>query len=244
MPHLCYRTFVAATLFAFGSLSAVSAHDLVLKPLAGSGSGVPLQVMLTEVFALGDVVLPIENVKLRTISGGQTTDIALTADPAAKALTGTAAGTGSMLAIAKMSRVRPAREEAGKPPEPATLSESTSKALLNLGPGDANFGAASGDRLEIVPLANPADAKVGSELPVKILFDGKPLSARILATYDGFSTRDATYAYASGSEKDGIAYVKITAPGLWLVKVSHTATEAAPTHGRYVANANLVFEVK
>lgn len=151
---------------------------------------------------------------------------------------------GPSLVVAKTSRIRPARDEAGRPPEPATLAESTSKALINLAPGAPGFGTISGDRLEVVPLTNPAEVKVGDEMPLQLLFDGKPLSARVFATYDGFSTREGTFAATTVAEKDGSAHVKITAPGLWVVKVSHTHVESAATHGRYSANANVVFQVK
>lgn len=245
MPHFLSRAAAAAVLLA-SALAPAAAHDLVVKPQAASGANVPVQVLLTEVFFVGDVVLKPENVKLRTVGDGKSADIALAANPTAKALEGTASAPSDapFLVVAKVSRTRPAREEAGKPPEPATMSESASKALLNLKPGAAGFDAVSGDRLEIIPLANPAEAKVGDEFPVKVLFDGQPLPVRVFATYDGFSTRDDTFAYATGSEKDGTAHVKITAPGLWVVKVSHSLAETAPTHGRYSANANLVFPVK
>ncbi|TCT04688.1 DUF4198 domain-containing protein [Aquabacter spiritensis] len=233
--------FLAATI-AFPA----AAHDFVVKPKAASGASIPVQVMLTEVFIVGDFVPPIENVTARVVSGGGASAVALTANAETKSLEGTAAAPSDapFLVTAKLSRTRTPRPEAGRPPEPATLSENASKALLNLKPGATGFDIATGDRLEIVPLANPAELKVGDELPVKLLFDGKPFAGRILATYDGFSTREATYAYASAAEKDGLGYVKITAPGLWVVKTSHSLAETAPTYGRYSANANMVFTVR
>jgi hypothetical protein len=38
---------------------------------------------------------------------------------------------------------------------------------------------------------------------------------------------------------DGIAYVMITHPGLWMVRVEHQIAEAKPTHERDVARAVL-----
>lgn len=222
----------------------VSAHDLVVKPGAAADGKVPVDVLLTEVFFTGDVLLKPENVTVQAVEGSQKTPVSVAPDAAAKALAGSAPAGGPSLVVAKVARTRPAREEAGRPPEPATLSESTSKALVNLAPGAAGFGTLSGDRLEIVPLANPADMKVGDELPLQILFDGKPLPVRVFATHDGFSTRGGTFATTAMAEKDGPAYVKITAPGLWVVKASHTQAEDAPSHKRYSANSNLVFLVK
>ncbi|MEW6121455.1 MAG: DUF4198 domain-containing protein [Pseudomonadota bacterium] len=220
------------------------AHDLVVKPGATADGKVPVEVLLTEVFFTGDVVLKPESVTVQAVEGGQKSPVAVAPDAAAKALAGSAPAAGPALVVAKIARTRPAREEAGRPPEPATLSESTSKALVNLAPGAAGFGTLSGDRLEIVPLANPAELKAGDELPLQVLFDGKPLPVRVFATHDGFSTREGTFATTAIGEKDGPAYVKITAPGLWVVKVSHTQAEDAPAHKRYSANSNLVFLVK
>lgn len=237
---------LSAALIGAGMLWAApaGAHDLVVKPGAAKDGQVPVEVMLTEVFFTGDVLLKPEAVSLQSIAGGQKSALALTPDPQAKALGASAPAAGPGLVVAKLSRTRPAREEAGRPPEPATLSESTSKALIGIAPGVAGFGALSGDRLEIVPLANPAEVKVGDELPLQVLFDGKPQPARVFATYDGFSNREGTFATTTVAEKDGTAHVKITAPCLWVVKVSHSQPETAPTHGRYSANSNVVFLVK
>lgn len=222
----------------------VAAHDLVVKPGAAKDAQIPLEVMLTEVFFTGDVLLKPDAVTLSFVSDGQKSTLDLTPDPTAKALTARVSTAAPGAALAKISRTRPAREEAGRPSEPATLSESTSKALLNLQPGAPGFGTQTGDRLEIVALANPAELKAGEEFPVKVLFDGKPLPARVFATYDGFSTREGTFATTALAEKDGTAHVKITAPGLWVVKVTYSQSENTPTYGRYSANANLVFQVK
>ncbi|MEW6256697.1 MAG: DUF4198 domain-containing protein [Pseudomonadota bacterium] len=239
------RTLLA--LFACaGALLTVSAtaHDLVVKPGAPKDAQIPLDVLLTEVFFTGDVLLKPDAVSLQFLAGGQKSTLDLTPDPTAKALTARVSAATPGAALAKISRTRPAREEAGRPSEPATLSENTSKALVNLAPGAAGFATVAGERLEIIPLTNPAEAKVGEELALQVLFDGKPLPARVFATYDGFSTREGTFATTALAEKDGTAHVKITAPGLWVVKVSHSQSETAATHGRYSANANLVFQVK
>jgi len=49
---------------------------------------------------------------------------------------------------------------------------------------------------------------------------------RVTATYDGFSPRQDTYAYSTEDTADGIAYVMITHPGLWMVRVEHQVAEA------------------
>ena len=95
-----------------------------------------------------------------------------------------------------------------------------------------------------MPITNPATVRAGQEMRVKVLFDGQPLTTRVTATYDGFSPRQDTYAYSTEDTADGIAYVMIMHPGLWMVRVEHQIAEAKPTHERYVARAVLVFDVK
>lgn len=124
------------------------------------------------------------------------------------------------------------------------MYEKFSKALINVAPGDDGFGQVIGDRLKIVPVTNPATARVGQEMQVRILFEGKPLTTRVTATYDGFSPREDTYAYSTEEVKDGVAHIMISKAGLWMVRVEHQLVETKPTHERYVARAVLTFEVK
>lgn len=239
------RLLLAMTAGCLLAPAGLQAHDMVVKPKPAADGTLGVQVLLTEAFFAPDVLLPVDAVKLGLISGGTETALPLTANATDKALEASAkAGDAPALVVARMSRTRTPRAEDGKPAEPAILSEATSAALVNLKPGAAGFDAPTGARLQIVPLASPADLKVGDELPVKVLFDGKPLPVRLFATYDGFSTREGTFATTAVSEKDGAAFIKITAPGLWVVKASHSQPETAATHGRYSANTNLVFTIR
>ena len=98
--------------------------------------------------------------------------------------------------------------------------------------------------LEIIPVTNPADAKVGEFFDVKILVDGKPYSGHVWATYDGFAPYENTYAYASETAQ-GVAHIKITAPGLWGVRAMKK--DLPGKEGEYdsvTRKAFLIFEVK
>lgn len=64
------------------------------------------------------------------------------------------------------------------------------------------------------------------------------------ATYDGFSKEENTYAYYTEGHKDCTAKIKITQPGIRMVRVQNTAPEHTEDHDRYVARAVLLFEVK
>ena len=80
-------------------------------------------------------------------------------------------------------------------------------------------------------------------MTVRVLFKGLPLTTNVYATYDGFSKEENTYAYYTEGHKDGTAKVKITQPGIWMVRVQHTTPEHAEDYDRYVARAVLLFEV-
>ncbi|OYX14559.1 MAG: hypothetical protein B7Z15_03565, partial [Rhizobiales bacterium 32-66-8] len=127
-PRRGVRTYpsLVAALACAGSLLAAPAnsHDLVVKPGTMKDGQVPVEVMLTEVFFVGDVQLKPEAVSLQALSNGQkgVLVLALTPDPQAKALAAQVTAAGPSLVVAKTSRIRPAREEAGRPPEPATLA--------------------------------------------------------------------------------------------------------------------------
>jgi hypothetical protein len=76
-----------------------------------------------------------------------------------------------------------------------------------------------------------------------VLFDGKPLQANVFATYDGFSRYYNTYAYVTES-REGIAHVKISQPGTWLVRVEKRLGEIGKAYDLLVLKATLVFSVQ
>jgi uncharacterized GH25 family protein len=95
-----------------------------------------------------------------------------------------------------------------------------------------------------VPVSNPPRLRPGEEMTVRVLYRGAPVAgATVTATYDGFSTEEDTYAYSTKAHKDGVAKVKITHPGLWMVRVQHSAPERTDDYDRYVARAVLMFQV-
>jgi len=95
------------------------------------------------------------------------------------------------------------------------------KCLINVGDvQDNSFSKPVGHKLEIIPLKNPNTISGYNEnyLPVKVLFKGRPARfCKIYATYAGFSTKD-DFAYATSTNSEGIARIRILHWGPWLIK--------------------------
>ena len=119
------------------------------------------------------------------------------------------------------------------------------KAIFNASENDKTFAQVLNHPLEIIPVTNPANAKVGEYFDVKILLNGQPYTGPVWATYDGFVKEyENTYAYYTEAE-NGQAHIKITAPGLWGIRAAQTGLPGK--HGDYDnlnLRAFLLFDVK
>ncbi len=97
------------------------------------------------------------------------------------------------------------------------------KALITVdGASVADVSRVLGHKIEIIPLENPSNlnGEAGRVLPVKVLFEGKPLkNCRVYATYQGFSEGE-DYAVTTQTDEEGIAKIKLTHLGKWRVKAS------------------------
>lgn len=101
-----------------------------------------------------------------------------------------------------------------------SFSEKYAKALFTVGtPGGETFSQVLGHKLEIIPMKDPATLKEGDDLPVKVLFEGKPARNYVYGTYAGFSGEPSTFAYTTYTNKDGIAKIRMIKAGIWLLIV-------------------------
>lgn len=105
--------------------------------------------------------------------------------------------------------------------EPYGPSGKYAKAIIQVGNEDKGFSQICGHRIELIPLKNPAKIKPGDSLLVRVLFEGKPLSTFIYATYDDFKPEDDAFPSMAKSNDQGMAEIKITERGEWMVFVSH-----------------------
>ncbi len=111
----------------------------------------------------------------------------------------------------------------------SSYSVKFAKVIVNIGKAKGDVSKPVGQMLELVPLVNPATVKPGGDLPVQILFDGKPLpKAQVFATFAGFSKDAGSFAFAGRSDKDGKVNVKVWSPGEWLLLTKNDAPPANP----------------
>ena len=120
----------------------------------------------------------------------------------------------------------------------------SAKSVINVGAEDDFITKSTGQRLEIVPLANPAKFKVGEPFKVKVLFEGKPLKiATIDGTFDGF-LKDKS-AFHATTDLKGETEVLALRPGKWVLKVVHKFPYAdAKKCDEETAIASFTFEIK
>jgi hypothetical protein len=99
----------------------------------------------------------------------------------------------------------------------------------------------SGPRIHAV--SNVMKARIGDELSLKIVLDGKPLKSQVEATSDGFSLRYNTDAYAAETLEDCPAYVKVNNSGICMVRVEKRIEKTTKDYDLYSQKATSVFAV-
>jgi uncharacterized GH25 family protein len=124
-----------------------------------------------------------------------------------------------------LSQILEARRRDGKEgSDGRELYAKFAKAIVHAdGKADGAATRVIGLRLEIVPGTDPHLVPPGGKLPVRVLFDGKPLAGALVA-WANDATR-AGKAEESGHEtrtnRDGMAEIPIHTPGIWIVNLVH-----------------------
>ena len=102
-----------------------------------------------------------------------------------------------------------------------------------------------GTLFEVVPLSDPAAAKPGDSLRVRVLFQGKPLAGIAVERTDGITPIKEEDIPRFMTDSDGVASVPIAGTGLHLLaidyKVSPSGTAGLAKTDLY--NATLTFTV-
>ena len=101
-----------------------------------------------------------------------------------------------------------------------------------------------GQKPEILPESNVMKTRVGEEMTFKILLDGKRSNLRSMQPTTALAGRSMTFVYATESLDDGIAYVKVTSPGVWVLRVEKRIETNARDFDLLSLKATLVFSVQ
>lgn len=233
-------------------------HEFILKPVqptADKNSAVEFNIISAHKFMVSEEMEPIDQVEVVALLNGETTSVeiapnekALSLDGSFKAKeNGTLVLAGHRKGMIWTQTTKGWKQASKKGLEGVIKSgkyEKFAKALVTVGQDDESYGKPVGQGLEIIPLSNPMEAKVGDEVEFKFLYKGKSFTPKLVfATYDGFSDLNSTYAYATEPYGKGVAKVKITHPGTWMVRVQHESTEPSDDYDQHVMRSVLVFEV-
>lgn len=234
------------------------AHEFIVKP---GQSHVEKQdvakfsVISAHRFMISEEMEPLKNVSVVAHLNGKVADVSL--EPNEKGMTldgsfaapkdGTLVLAGHRKGMVWTQTTKGWKQASKKGLEGVIKSgkyEKFAKALITVGKDDDSYAAPVGQALEIIPLSNPMNAKVGDEVEFKFFYNGKAFSPKtVFATYDDFSELNNTYAYATEPYGEGVAKVKITHPGLWMVRVQHESGEPTADYDKHVMRSVLVFEV-
>ena len=254
-----------ASVCSLGLLCAsgvASAHEFIAKPdktQAAKGDTVGVQAQAAHVFMISEEAEPAETVVLELVQAGKSTPIALKEDDSVKALTGKIvlpADGPALLVGHRLPQIwsdttegvlegdRKALEAQGKKVLKVGKYEKFAKTMLNAASADTLYKKPLGHDLEIVLLTNPAEIKAGSEIKAEVLLKGKPVKAPLGLTYDGFSKETDTYMTKTETGADGVATLKITKPGLWMLRTEHTEKLTDGSADKRNMRATYVFEVK
>jgi uncharacterized GH25 family protein len=118
------------------------------------------------------------------------------------------------------------RARAGKTAAPAReVFSRSAKSLVAVGDGSGpGFDRVLGLRLELVAEKNPYALANGGELPVRLLYEGKPLAGSLVMALQRGRPGAVTSAR---SDSKGRATLKLDRPGLWLIKAVHMISAPA-----------------
>lgn len=237
---------------------AAGAHEFILKPVSlavDKEVETPLSVVSAHVFMISEEMEPLDKVDAKLIQGDEETSIALTENEVLMTLDGrfkaekkgTAILAGHRKGMIWTKTTKGWKQQSKKGLQGVVSSgnyEKFCKTLVTVEEPDGNFAKEVGHTLEIMPLDDPAQIAVGDDIEVQVLYKGKPISVEsVTATYDGFTSTPNTYAYFTEPYGDGKAKVKISHPGVWMIRVQHAVEQKTADYDKLVMRAVLAFEV-
>ncbi len=237
--------------FAFLAMSQTApAHEFIVTTESYSqnaGQKLAVSLLMTETWIQPDRIAPADAVTLEVI--GTDTRNLVDVRPGDKKLNAeVTVPDGEFVLLGSLVRDRNEKPRAVEgqpvPQERMTRSAIFSKTFVNLTASSKIWSRAVGSRLEIIPQSNPATLKPGENLTVQVLFDGKPVAARVQATFDGKGAKGHSFVVRTNSDESGMAKIPVDRDGLWLVRAKYTLDEAKEGYVHYAGGANIVFNVE
>jgi len=117
------------------------------------------------------------------------------------------------------ARVRQGKSAAGA----KEVFSRCAKSLIAVGGGGAGpgFDRVLGQRIELVAEKNPYALAGGGELPVRLLYEGKPLAGALVMALQRGRPGDPPRKVTARSDAKGRVTLKLDGPGFWLIKAVH-----------------------
>jgi uncharacterized GH25 family protein len=230
-------------------IDSAQAHEFIVKPAqlhVESGTKLPFNVLATHVFMVGEEAEPVNTVKAWLFEGDKGTPVELKENHILETLDGvvTLNRQGTAILAGELQEPVETTKAEGANRSQRIKREKFAKALITVTVDDESYKKVLGHKLEIVPVSNMSRARAGDDLLFRVFLDGKPLKGQVYATYDGFSRRHMTFAYATESLDDGVAHVKVTSPGVWMVRVEKRLEANHKDYDLLSLKATLVFSVQ
>ena len=220
-----------ALLFATPAL----AHEFIVKPaktMVKAGEKLPFAVVSSHVFMISEELEDAPDVKVQALDASGAKELPLAADQ--KTFTYDGQATFSKPGYAMLvghrlpqvwSKTPDGMQKGGKEAYPnapfANMYEKFCKTLVLVDKADDSWKRPAGHKLEIMPLSDPAGYKAGQEAAFQIVYDGQPLSTEVFATSDGYTKAENSYGWYTETSDKGVAQVKFSQKGLWMVRVQH-----------------------
>lgn len=140
-----------------------------------------------------------------------------------------------------LSRILAEREKRGEASLPASeLYTKHAKAIFGTGAPDETWRDPVGMRLEIVPEKDPTRLSVGEDLPVLLLYEGKPLSGLELQSVPARSRQ----AEAHRTDAAGRAVFRPNRIGQWLLRGTHMERSPGGSSEWHSHFTTLTFEIR
>ncbi len=144
--------------------------------------------------------------------------------------------------IENILTLRYQRGELNKPAR--ELYQRCAKAILQVGnKTDHTYAMNTGMTLEIIPLQNPYTLKTGDKLPVKILFEGKPLADVVVRSWHKVDETKTNHGTAR-TDAEGVAKIELNAKGLWMISLVRMIENGDKSQSDYQSFwGSLIFEM-